>query len=327
MHIPLNKISLLLIPLFVLTFVKVCETIKNCVQTTCQARTAIISGLASVADMIIEEEFEFGLKKIARNNLDLVGFFDKIEPDFCFSFCSTDTTEKEFDQIDEFITKSTLEMDKLVRTHQKKIDDIMKIEQLNGFTRISYRQHAADLLRNEVEEKLRLLDWFAKLDSPIMQKLLVKYALLRMYQSSALNDLEVLHTKNDNLRNDISFGRNAEKRKAEEDLRFFWSQFESLEKDELGGLINGQKSHEFERFSGKIDSAVSKIAERSLGETKGFCHSSTKAFFQGVFAQSLFLKSIVLKLKGHQLLVKQYKKWSSSLSNIENNYESTCLSK
>ena len=142
-----------------------------------------------------------------------------------------------------------------------------------------------------------------------------------------MNDLEELHTINDKLRNDISFGRNAEKRKAEANLRFFWSQFESLEKDELGGLNNGQKSYEFERFSEKIDSALSKIAEPSLSETKGFCHNLTLTFFQGVFARSLFLRSIVLKLKGHRLLMKQYKKWTSSLSDIENNYERACLSK
>ena len=312
--------------MFLLTFVKVGKT-QIQVQTTCQARTAIISGIASIADMIIEEEFEFGLKKIARNNLDSVGFFDKLEPDFCSSFCFTDTTEKEFDQIDEFITNSRLEMDELVNKHKKNIDDIMKKEQLYGFTKISYRQNAANLLRVEVEEKLGWLDWFAKLSAPIKQKLLVKYALLRMYQSSALNNLEGLHTINDNLRNDISFGRNAELRKAEESLSFFWDKFEVLNKDELGGLNNGHKSNEFEKVSENIDSAVSKIAGPSLSEMKGFCHSSTLAFFQGVFAQSLFLKAIVLKLKGHQLLMKEYQKWNSSLSDIENNYESACLSK
>ena len=108
------------ISICILTFVKVSETTKYCVKTTCQARTAIISGFASVADMIIEDEFDIGLKKGSRSNLDTVGFFDKSEPDFCSSFCSTDTTEKEFDQIDEFITKSTLEIEKLVRTHQKR---------------------------------------------------------------------------------------------------------------------------------------------------------------------------------------------------------------
>ena len=41
------------ISMCILTFVKVSETTKYCVQTTCQARTAIISGFASVADMII----------------------------------------------------------------------------------------------------------------------------------------------------------------------------------------------------------------------------------------------------------------------------------
>ena len=77
----------------------------------------------------------------------------------------------------------------------------------------------------------------------------------------------------------------------------------------------------------KIDMALSKIAEPSLNETKGFCHSLTLAFFQGVFARSLFLRSIVLKLKGHRLLRKQYKKWTSSLRDIENNYERACISK
>ena len=129
------------------------------------------------------------------------------------------------------------------------------------------------------------------------------------------------------MRNDISFGRNAEKRGAEEDLRFFWDQFEDLKKDDLGGLKNTQMLNEFEIFSGNIDSAMSKFVEPILGETKGFCHSSTLAFFQGVFAQSLFLKSIVLKLKGSQLLKRQYKKWKSSLSDIENSYESACLRK
>jgi hypothetical protein len=183
MHFPPIKISLLWLSLIILTFVKVCETNTYCVQTPCQARTAIISGIASVADLIMEEEFESGLKKIARNLLDTVGFFDQSEPDFCSNFCSTNTTEKEFDQIDGFIRESTLETDELVRKHQKKIDEIMKFEQRYGNTKISYRQHAADLLRNEVEKKLRLLDWFAQLDAPIKQKLLVKYALLRMYQS------------------------------------------------------------------------------------------------------------------------------------------------
>ena len=60
-----------------------------------------------------------------------------------------------------------------------RINDLLR----NPHFKISNRQHAADLLRNEVEEKLRLLDWFAQLDAPIKQKLLVKYALLRMYQS------------------------------------------------------------------------------------------------------------------------------------------------
>ena len=41
------------ISICILTVVKVSETTKYCVQTTCQARTAIISGFASVADMII----------------------------------------------------------------------------------------------------------------------------------------------------------------------------------------------------------------------------------------------------------------------------------
>ena len=322
------KISLLWISLFILTYVKVCKTNQYCVQTTCQARTAIISGFASVVDIIAEDKFDIGLKKGSGSNLDTVGFFDKSEPDFCSSFCSTDTTEKDFDQIDEFISKSTLEMEELVKKHQKTINNIMKDEQqLYGFIRISYRQHAADSLKNEVEEKLRLLDWFAQLDATIKQKLLVKYALLRMYQSNVLKDLKELHIINDNLRTSISFGSNNEPREAEKDLNHFWNQFESLKKDELGGLNNGQLSNEFENFSEKIASAVSKIAEPSLSETKGFCHSSTLAFFQGVFTQSLFLRSILLKLKGHQLLMKEYQEWSSSLSDIENNYKSACLSK
>ena len=267
------------------------------------------------------------MKKGSQSNLDTVGFFDKSEPDFCSSFCSTDTTEKEFDQIDEFITKSTLEIDKLVRTHQKTIDEIMKNEKLYGINRISWRQNAADFLLNKVEEKLRSIDWFGQLVSPIKRNLLVKYALLRMYQSSVLKDLEGLHTINDNLRTNISFGKNNELREAEESLSFFWSQFEDLKNDELGSLNNGHRSNEFEFFSGKIDSAVSRLAGPSLIETKGFCNSATLAFFQGVFARSLFLRSIVLKLKGHRLLMKQYKKWTSSLSDIERNYEKACLSK
>ena len=198
--------------------------------------------------------------------MDTVGFFDKLEPDFCSSFCSTDTTEKEFDQIDEFITKSTLELDKLVKTHQKNIDDIMKKEQLYGINRIFFRQNAADLLLSKVEEKLRTIDWFGELDAPIKQNLLVKYALLRMYQSSVLNNLEGLHTINDNLRTDISFGKNDELREAEESLSFFWSQFEDLKNDELGGLNNGHRSNEFDNFSGKIDSAVSKLAGKVIIE-------------------------------------------------------------
>ena len=169
MHFPPIKIFLLWLSLIILTFVKVCETNKYCVQTPCQARTAIISGIASVADMIMEEEFEFGLKKIARNTLNSVGFFDKSEPDFCSNFCSTNTTEKEFDQIDEFIRESTLETDELVGKHQKNVDEIVKFEQLNSITKISNRQYAADLLRNEVEDKLRSLDWFAQLDAPIAE--------------------------------------------------------------------------------------------------------------------------------------------------------------
>ena len=276
---------------------------------------------------LIEDEFDIGLKKGSRSNLDTVGFFDKLEPDFCSSFCSTDTTEKEFDQIDEFITKSTLEIDKLVKTHQKNIDDIMKKEQLYGKNRISWRQNAADLLLNKVEEKLRSIDWFGQLVSPIKRNLLVKYALLRMYQSSVLNNLEGLHTINDNLRTDISFGKNDELREAEESLSFFWSQFEDLKNDELGGLNNGHRSNEFDIFSGKIDSAVSKLAGPSLSETKGFCNSATLAFFQGVFAQSLFLRSIALKLKGNQMVMREYQKWNSRLNDIEDNYENLCLSK
>ena len=183
MHFQPIKISLLWLSLIILTFVKVSKANKYCVQTTCHARTAIVSGIASVADMIMEEEFEFGLKKIARNLLDTVGFFDKSEPDFCSNFCSTNTTEKELNQIDEFIRESTIETAELVGKYQKKIDDIMKFEKLYSITKISYHQHAADLFRNEVKEKLKLLDWFAQLDAPIKQKLLVKYALLRMYQS------------------------------------------------------------------------------------------------------------------------------------------------
>ena len=311
----------------ILTFVKVSETTKNCVQTTCQARTAIISGFASVADMIIEDEFDIGLKKGSRSNLDTVGFFDKSNPDFCSSFCSTDITEREFDQIDEFIKKSTLEIEELVRTHQENIDDIMMKEQLYGINKKSWRQNAADLLLNKVEKKLKSIDLFGQLDEPIKQNLLVKYALLRMYQSSVLKDLEGLHTINDNLRTDISFGKNNELREAVESLSFFWSQFEKLKNDELGSLNDGHRSDEFDIVSGKIDSAVSKLAGPSLIETKGFCNSATLAFFQGVFAQSLFLRSIVLKLKGHQMVMREYQKWNSSLSDIEDTYESVCLSK
>ena len=229
---------------------------------------------------LIEDKFDIGLKKGSRSNLDTVGFFDKSEPDFCSSFCSTDTTEKEFDQIDEFITKSTLEIDKLVRTHQKTIDEIMKNEKLYGITRISFRQKAADYLLNKVEEKLRSIDWFGQLISPIKRNSLIKYALLRVYQSSVLKDLEGLHIINDNLRTDISLGKNNELREAEETLSFFWSQFEDLKNDELGGLNNGHRSNEFDIFSGKIDSAVAKLAGTSLIETKGFCNSATLAFFQ-----------------------------------------------
>ena len=229
---------------------------------------------------LIEDKFDIGLKKGSRSNLDTVGFFDKSEPDFCSSFCSTDTTEKEFDQIDEFISKSTLEIDKLVKAHQKNIDDIMKNEQLYGINRISWRQNAADFLLNKVEEKLRSINWFGQLVSPIKRNLLVKYALLRMYQSSVLNDLKGLHIINDNLRTDISLGKNNELREAEETLSFFWSQFEDLKNDELGGLNNGHRSNEFDSFSGKIDSAVAKLAGPSLSETKGFCNSATLAFFQ-----------------------------------------------
>ena len=92
----------------------------------------------------------------------------------------------------------------------------MKKEQLYGITRISFRQKAADYLLNKVEEELRLIDWFKELDSPIKQNMLVKYALLRMYQSSVLNDLEGLHAINDNLRTDINLGKNNELREAEE---------------------------------------------------------------------------------------------------------------
>ena len=136
MHFPPIKIFLLWLSLIILTFVKVCETNKYCVQTTCHARTAIVSGIASVADMIMEEEFEFGLKQTARNLLDTVGFFDKSEPAFCSNFCSTNTSEKEFDQIDEFIRESTLETAELVGKYQKKIDDIMKFEQLYRITKV-----------------------------------------------------------------------------------------------------------------------------------------------------------------------------------------------
>ena len=203
----------------------------------------------------------------------------------------------------------------------------MKKEQLYGITRISFRQKAADYLLNKVEEELRLIDWFKELDSPIKQNMLVKYALLRMYQSSVLKDLEGLHTINDNLRTDISFGKNNELREAVESLSFFWSRFEKLKNDELGSLNDGHRSDEFDIVSGKIDSAVSKLAGPSLIETKGFCNSATLAFFQGVFAQSLFLRSIALKLKGHQSAMREYQKWSSRLINIEDNYESLCLSK
>ena len=92
----------------------------------------------------------------------------------------------------------------------------MKKEQLYGVTRISFRQKAADYLLNKVEEELRLIDWFKELDSPIKQNMLVKYALLRMYQSSVLNGLEGLHAINDNLRTDINLGKNNELREAEE---------------------------------------------------------------------------------------------------------------
>ena len=136
MHFPPIKIFLLWLSLIILTFVKVCETNKYCVQTPCQARTAIISGIASVADMIMEEKFESGLKKIARNLLDSLGFFDKSEPDFCANFCSTNTTEREFDQIDEFIRESSLETAELVGQYQKKIDDIIKFEQLYRITKV-----------------------------------------------------------------------------------------------------------------------------------------------------------------------------------------------
>ena len=47
------------ISMCILTFVKVSETTKYCVQTTCQARTAIISGFASVADMIIGTSMDY----------------------------------------------------------------------------------------------------------------------------------------------------------------------------------------------------------------------------------------------------------------------------
>ena len=64
---------------------------------------------------------------------------------------------------------------------------------LYGNNKISWRQNAADLLLYKVEEKLRTIDWFGQLDTPIKQNLLVKYALLRMYQSSVLNNLKGLH--------------------------------------------------------------------------------------------------------------------------------------
>ena len=199
-----------------------------------------------------------------------------------------------------------------------------------------------DLFNSKFKERLKQDKWFAALQFK-KQRLLTRYALSRMLQNEILSSLKESHSFNLDLAKSVKIEHIASMLEAmsfgnhENDLNFVWEAFQSVQKDMSSGLTLGMSLENFEIASQKIDPAMYGIMEmltsqsintERLWSLEGYCGGSALNYFQGLLLQSLYLKSVALRVQGIQTnYYSHFKEFMDGVEKIKSKQYNSCSCK
>ena len=120
------------------------------------------------------------------------------------------------------------------------------------------------------------------------------------------------------------------------DLDFVWETFQRVEKDVGGGLTPGIPLDNFVTAYKKIDPAMYGIIKMlttgnfnsaSLWSLEGYCVGSALNYFHGFLLQSLYLKSMAIRVQGFELKEENFKEFIDNIEETKMSHDKSCFGK